>query len=132
MTGTAGNTLLLDTVKWDLCVDSNGNIALATPPYSLAQDAACACRLFEGELWYDTIQGIPYWQSILGQMPPLSLLKAAFIAAAQGVPGVASAEVFITNITSDRVLSGQVQITNEGNQTVAASFGSFLAGVVSP
>ena len=47
-------SLLLDLVNWDLCVDANGNIALCTEPYADVQDAACAIRLFAGELYYDT------------------------------------------------------------------------------
>lgn len=126
------NTILLDQLSWDLVVDSNGNIAMATEPYALAQDAASACRLFEGELWYDTTQGVPYFQSILGQMPPLAFLKAKYVAAAMSVPDVKSAKVFIASITSNRIVSGQVQITGPGQQTAAASFGSFLEGVISP
>jgi len=68
------NTLLLDQTAWDLVIDSNGNIAMASPPYSLAQDVASAIKLFQGELWYDTSKGIPYFNEILGHMPPLSLL----------------------------------------------------------
>jgi hypothetical protein len=126
------NTLLLDQVTWDLVVDSFGNIAMAQPPYALAQDAASACRLFEGELWYDTTQGVPYWQSILGQMPPLALLRAEYEAAAKSVPDVVSVKVFIAAITRDRVVSGQVQITSVGPEAVAASFGGFLYGVLPP
>ena len=125
------STLLLDTVTWDLVVDANGNIAMAQEPYALAQDAASACRLFEGELWYDVTQGVPYWQSILGQMPPLALLKAKYVAAAKSVPDVVSVNVFIASITRDRVISGQVQITGPGQQTSVASFNSFLQGAVS-
>ena len=107
------NTLLLDTVTWDLVVDNNGNIAMATEPYSLAQDAASQCRLFQGELWYDTTQGIPYWQQILGTMPPLPLFKAYLIAAAESVPNVDSAEVFIATLNDvDRSVTGQIQITS--------------------
>lgn len=117
------NTLLLDTVFWDLTVDSNGNIAMATEPYALAQDVASQCRLFQGELWYDTTQGVPYWQAILGQMPPLPYLKAQYQAAALLVPDVKTATVFIANITETRIVSGQVQITGPGKtQVTAASF----------
>ena len=66
------NTLLLDTVAWDLVLDSNGNIALAQPPYATAQDVASAIRLFLGELWYDQTQGVPYWQQFLGFNPTTS------------------------------------------------------------
>src|SRR5258707_280990 len=106
------NTLLLDTATWDLVVDSAGNIALATEPYALAQDAASACRLFQGELWYDINQGIPYFQApILGAMPPLSLLRKSYEPAALGAPDVESFKVFIAAIGGARVVSGQVQVT---------------------
>ena len=35
-------SLLLDPRSWDLTVDVSNNIAVASDPYSLAQDAACA------------------------------------------------------------------------------------------
>ena len=56
------NTLLLDASAWDLVLDANGDIALAAPPYAVAQDVASAISLFLGELWYDTTQGVPYFQ----------------------------------------------------------------------
>ena len=111
------STLLLDTNAWDLVLDSGGNIALASPPYAVAQDVASALRLFQGELWYDTTQGVPYWQSFLGQNPTVSQLIAAFNEAALSVPGVVTASTVITSI-QDRQVSGQVQFsTSDGTQT---------------
>lgn len=115
------NTLLLDTVLWDLVLDVHGNIAVAAAPYALAQDAASAIRLVQGELWYDTKPGIPYFASILGKAPPLALLKARFVAAAMTVPGVASAKCFISSF-SGRTLTGQVQVTSASGQTSTAAF----------
>lgn len=114
-------TLLLDPNTWDLVLDLNGNIALADEPYALAQDAASAIRLFQGELYYDTVSGVPYWQSILGQMPPLSLIKAKFVEAALTVPGVVSAVCLISSFT-DREIRGQVQITSVSGQTSVIGF----------
>jgi hypothetical protein len=118
-------TLLLDRTTWDLVLDAHGNIAVASEPYALAQDAASACRLFSGELWYDTTQGVPYLQSILGQRPPLGLIKSLLVQAAMTVPGVAAATVYLTTFT-DRVLSGQVQVTDQQGRTSVATFGSVL------
>lgn len=114
-------TLLLDLTTWDLVIDADGNIAVASAPYSLAQDAASAIRLFQGELWYDTTQGVPYFQDILGKTPPPSLIKAKFVRAAKTVPGVVEAVCFITGIT-DRRLTGQVQVTDTFGVISAASF----------
>lgn len=114
-------TLLLDTAAWDLVLDAAGNIAVATEPYSHAQDAASAIKLFQGELFYDLNQGIPYFQQILGKFPPLSLVKARMVAAALTVPGVVSAKCFITKF-DQRKISGQVQVTDAKGNTSAASF----------
>jgi len=113
-------SMLLDTQLWDLVLDVNGNIAAATDPYAMAQDAACAIRLFQGELWYDTVAGVPYWASILAKSPPpLALMKELLVQAAKTVPGVVSAVVFIESVSNRRV-AGQVQTYDaQGRQAIA-------------
>lgn len=115
------DTLLLDVGTWDLTLDSSGNIAVATGAYAIAQDAASEIKLFQGELWYDTTQGVPYWNEILGLLPPLQLVKSTLTAAALLVPGAATAQCFISSFTA-RTLSGQVQVTNADGQTATVSF----------
>lgn len=115
------STLLLDTKVWDLCVDLSGNIAVATEPYAQAQDAASSIRTFEGEVYYDKARGLPYWALILGQAPPISLLKAKFEAAALLVPGITRARCFITGWKNRRV-TGQVQIRDGSGNVSAAGF----------
>lgn len=115
-------TLLLDITAWDLVLDINGNIAVAADPYAMAQDAASAIRLFQGELWYDTTKGVPYWATILGKSPPpLSLMKEEFVAAAMTVPGVVAARCFIAAVTN-RGVTGQVQVTDAQGRTALAGF----------
>ena len=58
-------SLLLDRGAWDLVLDAEGNIAVCEEPYSIAQDVACACRTFKGELIYDVNDGVPYFSEIL-------------------------------------------------------------------
>jgi len=113
-------TLLLDAVTWDLVKDVSGNIAVAGEPYSLAQDAASAIKLFARELWYDT-KGIPYFEQLLGKRPNIPLIKSKFTDAAKSVPGVVSAKVFISSIVN-RTVSGQVQVTDANGNTTAATF----------
>jgi hypothetical protein len=114
-------TLLLDTVAWDLITDLSGNIPVASDPYSEAQDAASAIRTFQGEVYYNSTLGVPYWALILGMTPPLSLMKAQFVAAALTVPLVSTAICYITGFTN-RQVTGQVQITDVNGNTSAASF----------
>jgi hypothetical protein len=113
-------TLLLDTVAWDLVLGADGNIAVATEPYAIAQDAASGIRTCQGECWYDTTIGIPYFASVLGEAPSLSLMKSFFVQAALRVPDAVSAVAFISGFT-DRVITGQVQITDsQGNVSTSA------------
>jgi hypothetical protein len=115
------STLLLDRTVWDLVLDASGNIALASDPYSIAQDVASAIKLFKGELWFDATSGIPYWEQILGQLPPLSVIKSQVEAAALTVPEVASATCLIVSFV-DRQITGQVQVTNSSGTTQTVSF----------
>jgi len=105
-------SLLLDVVSWDLVLDASGNIAVCNAPYAIAQDVACAIRLFQGELWYDTSQGVPYFQNILGHAPPLGVLKAAINTAALSVPAVVASQTYLSSGPS-RGIIGQCQVTDE-------------------
>lgn len=120
-------TLLLDTAEWDLVIDASGNIALATPPYSLAQDSASAIKTFSdggpnftGEVYFDDTLGVPWLTQILGHAPSLPLLKQQFADAAMTVPGVASATAYVSSFNG-RTLTGQVQVMEQGTTNVAAA-----------
>lgn len=114
-------TIFLEPRTWDLAKTAGGDIALASDPYSKAQDAASAVRLFEGELYYDVRLGVPYFQQILGRAPPLAYMRQKFIAAALRVPGVVSAAAFISSVTN-RTVNGQVQVTDQTGKTLGANF----------
>lgn len=125
------DTLLLDPDAWDLVLDNAGNIALAASlypddpvrgeAYGQAQDASSQIRLFQGELIYDTTQGIPYWEEILGHLPPVQLMTAKFEQAALLVSGVVDAAATIDSV-ADRLITGRVEITNQDGVTIAAEF----------
>jgi hypothetical protein len=116
-------TLLLDQSAWDLVLDSNGNWAIANAPYSIAQDVASAVRTFKSECWYDVSQGLPYWQNILGQRPPLSFIRQQIINAAMTVPNVAQVKVTFDGF-SNRQLTGQIQIIDTDGVASNVSFPS--------
>lgn len=106
------NTLYLDPQSWDLVLDAAGNIAMAKDPYAKAQDVASACRLFSGELYYDTEKGIPYFEETLGKKQSFALYRHRLIQAAMTVPGVAAADVEMDQM-NDRVLSGRLKFTDD-------------------
>lgn len=118
---TRYNTLLLDQSQWDLIIDSAGDIAMCEPPYSLSQDVASAVRLFLGELWYSTKKGIPYWDDVLGHLPPPSLLTGYIEKAALSVPGVVSARCVIQKFEG-REITGQIQFIDETGASNGVTF----------
>lgn len=110
------NTMFLNPDTWDLVVDDYGNIAMAESPYAIAQDVASACRLWLGEARYDTTRGIPYETSLLGELPPQSLIASWFEAEAETVPEVEAAQVVLSFDRTTRQLSGQIQITQTSGE----------------
>ena len=119
---TIQNTLLLDQSAWDLVLDINGNIALAGTPYSYAQDVASAVRTFIGECWYNTELGLPYWQQILGQLPPLGYIEQQISTQALTVPNIVSADTSIVNFVG-RDIEGVILITDIDSNTANVAFG---------
>jgi hypothetical protein len=131
------NTLLLDLDSWDLTV-VNGNIALATGKYAIAQDVASACRTFRDEVWYDLSQGIPYLlrgtnvsgAEILGQNPPVQYIKYQLVTTGETVPDVTSITCYLTGPDkATRQLGGQLQIFDDlGNFVGAVQSDVFFGG----
>ncbi|EEO27188.1 hypothetical protein [Oxalobacter paraformigenes] len=115
------NTMFLNPDTWDLVVDVDGNIAMASDSYAIAQDVASACRLWKGEARYDTTRGMPYEQSILGQMPPMSMLNRWFENEAETVPEVGSVLPVLYLDRQHSTLAGQLQITRDNGEEISIS-----------
>ena len=111
-------TFLLDRDTWDVALNASGNIAVATEPYSQVQDAASAVRVFEGEAYYNTTLGVPYWSDVLGRSQPTQIMRARAQQAALTVPGVIDANAILVTL-ANRTLGGQIQIrTASGEQEI--------------
>ena len=131
-------TLQLDSDTWDLVVSPDANIATVNDVEGMqqSQDAASACRLFLDELWFDTTQGVPYWQQMLGKLPPISLIESNYATAAETVTNVKAASVTVTSLQNQpansalrfhqhRTVTGTVTVTgttSTGSVTGTASF----------
>lgn len=122
--------MLLDVGLWDLCKDAAGNIACATDPYALAQDVACAIRTVLAEVWYDTTLGIPYFSTILGHTPPLSVFQEYMVNAAltcrpqtADVYVVSAKCIVQTFDQANRIVTGQVQFVDSTGGQGAVGIG---------
>ena len=125
------NTLALDNANWDLTVDPLYNIAMATGPYAIAQDVGSAIKLFAGELYYDTTQGVPYFTDILGQTFNQSVIEAEMNEAALSVPGVVQAQTTLFDgatpealaaYRQQRILTGTVKVIDTVGQSLNVTF----------
>jgi hypothetical protein len=116
------NTILLNPTTWDLTLDSSGNIAMQTASAAIAQDVASVIQSFQGECWFDTSQGLPYFAQILGQDVNAALFASLYNQAALTVPNVVSAFTSFTGVTSARKLSGTVEVIDTTGQSMNASF----------
>lgn len=112
---------LLERSTWDFLPDANGDLAICTGDYAVAQQAACECKLFLGEAWYDTAQGIPFDQDILGQQPNLSLVQSLMASAAMKVPTVTAATCTLSFSRSARELTGAVYLTTESGVSLVVN-----------
>lgn len=106
-------SLLFDPENWGtLLVDANGNIAVASEPYRIAQDVTTAVKLFKGDLWYAVDKGIPYYEQIYGLKPALVVVKDHLETAALSVEGVKTARADIVSF-SGRELKAQIIINDD-------------------
>jgi hypothetical protein len=107
------SSLLLDNDNNDLCADAMGNIALAQPPYAVAQDVATAIKTFLGDCIYDVTLGVDYFGQLLGHVAPASLLKQRMIQAALGYPQgfIVKASVTLQSV-ANRQVTGFVSFTD--------------------
>ena len=107
------STIALSTASWDLTLNAQKHIAIATGAQSIAQQVACAIRVWLGELYYDTTQGINFI-AIFTRTSNTSVLAASINAVALLVPGVLSAKTTLAplNTTTRQVssLSGVISI----------------------
>ncbi len=109
------------TPEWGMTVDASGNIAMATAEYAIAQDVASACRLFAGELFYDTSKGIPYQTVVLGKRPARALVSNFLEQAALTVPQVVAAQTVGLNL-SNRGLTGTIEVIDQNGQKIGVTF----------
>jgi hypothetical protein len=96
-------SLMLNWDTWDLQLDSNGNLAMwPVSQYnnSVAQDAACAIKTFIGDCWYNNTLGLPYFQGIFGQNPPLSWLSAKIVAQCLTMSNITRAVVLTLSLVN--------------------------------
>lgn len=104
-------TMKLDE-SWDLALDGDGNLAIATDSEAVAQDVASACMVFSRECWFDSTLGIPWKESVLGNQFTPGFIAQKMQTEAKKLPVVdqAVASVFFNKGT--RRVTGTIRVTD--------------------
>lgn len=93
--------LKIDAITGDLVVE-NGDFVWVTGIDAIAQDIRTAFLMFLEEWFLDPTEGIPYFQSILGQKVSLLVVREIFRRQLLIIPGVL--EVLSISATFDSTL----------------------------
>lgn len=109
-------SLKLDN-NWDITLNENGSLKTADPYYSIAQNVACAVRLFTNDAYFNTDKGIPHFDVTLKRNPALSVICSHIKKAAMSVDGVKNAEVIINN--DNGIIQGEILITLENGERIS-------------
>ncbi|CAG9247769.1 hypothetical protein BDI4_210051 [Burkholderia diffusa] len=70
---------------------------------------------------YDVSLGLPYWQNILGQLPPATFIQSEIARAALTVPNIVSATVTRLALNGC-ALGGEVDVTDATGNTQSVKF----------
>jgi len=120
-----------DTVG-DLFLE-NGTVRLtATMTEEVAQELFIRFKLFRGEWFLDPSIGVPYYQVILRQKTPLSIVSQIFQQVIKRCPGVASLQSFSLVPGEERMIALTFTCILASGETLRSDdFGPFLIGGVS-
>ncbi|ULH09879.1 hypothetical protein MF265_18255 [Serratia marcescens] len=110
-------TFYLNPDLWDLQLDGNGDLRIASGPLAIAQDVASACLTFRGEVWFDNTLGVPWKEDVLGELPPPGLIQRRMETEALRIAGVVDARAMLITDRQTRQTRGLITTTDSSGQT---------------
>ena len=103
----------------------NQDIAFNTQGLAVAQDVASAIKLFQGELYYDTTLGVPYFGQVFTQQYNAAIINSLMQQAALTVPNVVEAVASVSNLDVNgkpsRNITGTVKILDVNGEASGAT-----------
>ncbi|KAB1581169.1 hypothetical protein [Serratia marcescens] len=110
-------TFYLNPDSWDLQLDGNGDLRIASGPLAIAQDVASACLTFQREVWFDNTLGVPWKEDVLGERPPPGLIQRRLEVEALRIDGVVAARAMLITDRKTRQTRGLITTTDNRGQT---------------
>ena len=124
--------MMLQAATWDLTTAPSA----VTPfnplfPYdiaaldngSIAQDVASAIMTYQGEVYYDVTQGMPWLSGVMSQPYAPKLLQPLLVQAALQVPGVIQAQATMSSFSpTSRKVRGTVNVIDAIGQSFGITF----------
>lgn len=106
---------LLLAENGDLAIVNN-DLAITNDKQSLAQKIKVALKTIEGEYFYNSSIGVPYFSEILGQNNAIDTIRAIMIDYISKIEGVKELTDFNLSLDSrTRVLNMKFTVTDEEN-----------------
>lgn len=112
--------IALDPSSHDLLLTTD--LSLVTGVDAIKQHLKIRLWLFQGELFYDTSRGVPYYQDVLVKLPNLQIIESIFQDVILETPGVLSIDTMdlswdrslrLLSVSFDAsVIGGTVDYTN--------------------
>lgn len=105
--------------NWDISLDSNGNFSMADGDYAVAQNAACACRAFVNDMYFNQSEGIPHFSTDISNKSTVNPTLLAYFMEkeAKKFPEIKGAKLTDLAI-ENRLLTGKLELTLETGRVI--------------
>lgn len=105
----------------DLDIDSSLDLSMVSGADHTVMKIRQRLQTFQGEWWINPTLGMPYYQSIIGQInPDLDALRGIYIAAIAVVPGVKSVDSLTVSFDrASRTYSVDFSATDNNGATIS-------------
>ncbi len=109
---------LLLSADWDISLDSNGDLKTTEGNYATAQNAACRCRAFTNDMYFNQADGVPHFLVDISQRPNPSVVATAMEKVAVGTEDVSKASMRNISLSPSRTLEGEIYLTLDSGEKI--------------
>lgn len=111
-------TILTSEGNNDIFLTPQGDIALGSGKEAVANVCRNALLTIQGELKYNTSQGVPYWNILKSGKADLDALRFYIIKTVQNMKGVKSIKSLNFNTNTDEISYTLIINTDEGEAVI--------------
>lgn len=108
--------------NWDIALDGNGDFAWTSGNYATAQNAACACRAFTQDMYFNQEDGIPHFYTDISNPQKINPALLAFFAEKEALKFDEVKSAMLSDIKiENRVLQAVLVLTLNTGEVINVS-----------